>query len=193
MHANDVAVSQPVAKSGAANFQNAAKAEPAIAGDPTLWHQRHIGINAEPLVRVLAGSGVGGAKFRSERCSPGNCPLAAVAGVAGGLDSCSAVEQACANVSHSSLPDKQLDNVDQHNDTMRFPTLIAGLMAFMATNVAATALTYKLSANEKACFYATTKNQDEKVAFYFAVSWCQPRCVALRHCDARRSSCTRMY
>ncbi|PNP39396.1 hypothetical protein TGAM01_v207062 [Trichoderma gamsii] len=52
---------------------------------------------------------------------------------------------------------------------MRFPTLIAGLMAFMATNVAATALTYKLAANEKACFYATTKNQDEKVAFYFAV------------------------
>lgn len=52
MHANDVAVSQPVAKSGAANFQNAAKAEPAITGDPTLWHQRHIGINAEPLVRV---------------------------------------------------------------------------------------------------------------------------------------------
>jgi hypothetical protein len=90
---------------------------------------------------------------------------------AGALDSSSsAVEQACANVSHSSLPDKQLDNVDQHNDTMRFPTLIAGLMAFMATNVAATALTYKLAANEKACFYATTKNQDEKVAFYFAVS-----------------------
>ncbi|KAL7925524.1 emp24/gp25L/p24 family/GOLD domain-containing protein [Trichoderma austrokoningii] len=52
---------------------------------------------------------------------------------------------------------------------MRFPTLIAGLMAFMATNVAATALTYKLVANEKACFFATTKNQDEKVAFYFAV------------------------
>lgn len=84
-------------------------------------------------------------------------------------------------MSHSSLPDKQLDNVDQHNDTMRFPTLVAGLMAFMATNVAATALTYKLSANEKACFYATTKSENEKVAFYFAVSWRQSCCVALLH------------
>lgn len=82
-------------------------------------------------------------------------------------------------MSHSSLPDKQLDNVDQQHDTMRFPTLIAGLMAIMATNVAATALTYKLSANEKACFYATTKNENEKVAFYFAVSWRQSRCVAI--------------
>lgn len=93
---------------------------------------------------------------------------------------CNTVD-AGANVSHSSLPDKHLDNVDQHNHTMRFPTLIAGLMAFMATNVAATALTYKLSANEKACFYATTKNQDEKVAFYFAVSWRQFRYPASLH------------
>lgn len=185
MHANDVAVSQPVAKSGAANFQNAAKAEPAIAADPTLWHQRRIGINAEPLVRMCG--------IRGRRCKiplrkvlrqlpPSSC------GWSGWWAGRTAAVRACANVSHSSLPDKRLDNVDQHNDTMRFPTLIAGLMAFMATNVAATALTYKLSANEKACFYATTKNQDEKVAFYFAVSWCQPRCVALR-----KSSCTRLY
>jgi hypothetical protein len=54
---------------------------------------------------------------------------------------------------------------------MRLPTLVAGLMAFMATNVAATALTYKLAANEKACFYAASKNENEKIAFYFAVSW----------------------
>lgn len=53
---------------------------------------------------------------------------------------------------------------------MRLPTLVAGLMALMASNVAATALTYKLTANEKACFYAATKNPNEKIAFYFAVS-----------------------
>ncbi|KAH6611263.1 hypothetical protein Trco_001283 [Trichoderma cornu-damae] len=52
---------------------------------------------------------------------------------------------------------------------MRLPALVAGLMALMAANVAATALTYKLSANEKACFYASTKHAGEKIAFYFAV------------------------
>jgi hypothetical protein len=62
---------------------------------------------------------------------------------------------------------------------MRLPTLVAGLMALMATNVAATALTYKLTANEKACFYATTKNENEKIAFYFAVG-----AAALRQNDA---------
>lgn len=62
-----------------------------------------------------------------------------------------------------------LDNADLHNHTMRLPTLVAGLMALMASNVAATALTYKLTANERACFYAATKNPNEKIAFYFAV------------------------
>jgi hypothetical protein len=42
-------------------------------------------------------------------------------------------------------------------------------MAWLAANVSATALTYKLTANEQACFYATTKNKAEKIAFYFAV------------------------
>lgn len=89
VHANDVAVSQPVAKSGAANFQNAAKAEPAIAGDPTLWHQRHRHqCRASSASAWDQGSAV---QNSAPKCSPGNCPLAAVAGVAGGLDSCSAV------------------------------------------------------------------------------------------------------
>ncbi|KAL6835170.1 emp24/gp25L/p24 family/GOLD domain-containing protein [Trichoderma camerunense] len=52
---------------------------------------------------------------------------------------------------------------------MRLPTLVAGLIGLMATNVAATALTYKLTANELACFFASTKNENEKIAFYFAV------------------------
>ena len=53
---------------------------------------------------------------------------------------------------------------------MRLPLLIAGLFACLVTDVAATALTYKLAAHEKACFHATTKKDGEKVAFYFAVS-----------------------
>ncbi|KAM6512515.1 hypothetical protein FSOLCH5_010226 [Fusarium solani] len=40
---------------------------------------------------------------------------------------------------------------------MRLPTLLAGLFACLITDVAATALTYKLGANEKACFYTATK------------------------------------
>jgi hypothetical protein len=53
---------------------------------------------------------------------------------------------------------------------MRLSTLVAGLFAGLVTNVAATALTYKLDANEKACFHTTTKKEGEKIAFYFAVS-----------------------
>ncbi|KPM44000.1 hypothetical protein AK830_g2524 [Neonectria ditissima] len=52
---------------------------------------------------------------------------------------------------------------------MRLPTLLAGLVACLVTDVTATALTYQLSANEKACFYTTTKKEAEKIAFYFAV------------------------
>lgn len=52
-------------------------------------------------------------------------------------------------------------------DTMRF-TLLAGL-ASLASSVAATALTYRLEANEKACFYTNVDQANAKVAFYFAV------------------------
>ncbi|PNY26466.1 membrane protein, partial [Tolypocladium capitatum] len=54
-------------------------------------------------------------------------------------------------------------------DTMRLPTIAAGAIACMVTHVAATALTYKLTANEKACFFTETKKENEKIAFYFAV------------------------
>merc|ERR1712169_175716 len=53
--------------------------------------------------------------------------------------------------------------------TMRLPTLFAGLLACLISNVAATALTYNLAAHERACFFAETKKDNEKVAFYFAV------------------------
>ncbi|KAK4179530.1 emp24/gp25L/p24 family/GOLD-domain-containing protein [Triangularia setosa] len=52
---------------------------------------------------------------------------------------------------------------------MQLPLLSCGLLGLLATQVAATALTYKVHANERACFYTATQNKDEKIAFYFAV------------------------
>lgn len=48
-------------------------------------------------------------------------------------------------------------------------TLLAGL-ASLVSCVTATALTYRLEANEKACFYTNVEQTNAKVAFYFAVS-----------------------
>ena len=56
--------------------------------------------------------------------------------------------------------------------TMQLPLLFCGLWALLAVQATATALTYKLNANEEACFYTATQNRDEKIAFYFAV--CPP-------------------
>lgn len=52
---------------------------------------------------------------------------------------------------------------------MQLPILACGLLACLVAQVSATALTYKLTANEKACFYTGTKVKGEKIAFYFAV------------------------
>ncbi|KAL1876594.1 hypothetical protein VTK73DRAFT_9258 [Phialemonium thermophilum] len=52
---------------------------------------------------------------------------------------------------------------------MQLPVLTFGLLACLFSQALATALTYKLAANEKACFYALTTNRGEKIAFYFAV------------------------
>jgi hypothetical protein len=54
--------------------------------------------------------------------------------------------------------------------TMKLSTLGCSLLACLSPLVSATALTYKLSANEKACFYSFVENKGAKVAFYFAVS-----------------------
>ncbi|KAJ5176850.1 uncharacterized protein N7482_002727 [Penicillium canariense] len=51
--------------------------------------------------------------------------------------------------------------------TMRF-ALLAGL-ASLVSSASATALTYRLEANEKACFYTNVEQANAKVAFYFAV------------------------
>lgn len=50
---------------------------------------------------------------------------------------------------------------------MRF-ALLAGL-ASLVSSATATALTYRLDANEKACFYTDIDQLNSKVAFYFAV------------------------
>ncbi|KAI9740467.1 MAG: hypothetical protein M1834_005047 [Cirrosporium novae-zelandiae] len=52
---------------------------------------------------------------------------------------------------------------------MLFPLLSLGLLTQFWALVSATALTYKLGANEKACFFADVDQQGAKVAFYFAV------------------------
>ncbi|KAF2201040.1 erp2,4 [Delitschia confertaspora ATCC 74209] len=46
---------------------------------------------------------------------------------------------------------------------------LTGLLAFFASSVQSTALTYRLTANEKACFFTNVEQKGAKVAFYFAV------------------------
>jgi hypothetical protein len=47
-------------------------------------------------------------------------------------------------------------------------TILSALLAY-TTAVYATALTYRLEAHEKACFFAHVENKGTKLAFYFAV------------------------
>lgn len=49
-----------------------------------------------------------------------------------------------------------------------FATIVSLLLAY-CTAVYATALTYRLDAHEKACFFANVEHKGTKVAFYFAV------------------------
>lgn len=57
----------------------------------------------------------------------------------------------------------------QPHCTMKFSTLLAGAVALFSSEAIATSLTYRVEAHERACFYANTKNANEKIAFYFAV------------------------
>lgn len=52
---------------------------------------------------------------------------------------------------------------------MRLAALAIGLLATFASSVSATALTYKLEANEKACFHSYVEHPNSKIAYYFAV------------------------
>jgi hypothetical protein len=51
---------------------------------------------------------------------------------------------------------------------MHLPTLIS-ILAPLASLASATALTYKLAAHEKACFFTDVQTKGSKIAFYFAV------------------------
>ncbi|KAL8799276.1 MAG: hypothetical protein Q9182_006013 [Xanthomendoza sp. 2 TL-2023] len=52
---------------------------------------------------------------------------------------------------------------------MRLPLILISLLGFVCSHVSATALTYKLSAHEFACFYSHVQEKGLKLAFYFAV------------------------
>ncbi|KAH8702141.1 putative endosomal cargo receptor [Talaromyces proteolyticus] len=52
---------------------------------------------------------------------------------------------------------------------MRVQNILSGLLAMAIPLASATALTYRIDASEKACFYADVTQQDSKMAFYFAV------------------------
>jgi hypothetical protein len=53
---------------------------------------------------------------------------------------------------------------------MKVGLLMCGLIGSLSSLASATALTYKLLANEKACFYTYVEQKGAKIAFYFAVS-----------------------
>ncbi|RMJ24823.1 Endosomal cargo receptor Erp3 [Aspergillus sp. HF37] len=52
---------------------------------------------------------------------------------------------------------------------MRLQSLVIGLLACLVSSVSATALTYKVEASERACFFTNVDQVNSKVAFYFAV------------------------
>jgi len=52
---------------------------------------------------------------------------------------------------------------------MRTSSLWAYILALFASSISATALTYKLQPNEKACFFTNVAQKGAKIAFYFAV------------------------
>ena len=66
---------------------------------------------------------------------------------------------------HFTAPDSRFRAAD-----MRIHPLLYGLLAYMLSCASATALTYKLAPNEKACFFTYVEQKNAKVAFYFAVS-----------------------
>jgi hypothetical protein len=61
---------------------------------------------------------------------------------------------------------------------MKIGLLTYGLIASLSSLASATALTYKLLANEKACFYTDVEQKGAKIAFYFAVSIFRPGFIA---------------
>ena len=67
-----------------------------------------------------------------------------------------------------------VDSISRHSfnvitSNMRSLLLSLGLLICTISFVSATALTYKLAPNEKACFFTYVEQKNAKVAFYFAV------------------------
>ena len=52
---------------------------------------------------------------------------------------------------------------------LRILPLLGALALAVLDGVSATALTYKLAPNEKACFFSFAEHKGQKLAFYFAV------------------------
>jgi hypothetical protein len=52
---------------------------------------------------------------------------------------------------------------------MRTILALASLLACLISTAYATALTYRLEAHEKACYFAQVEHKGTKLAFYFAV------------------------
>ena len=73
---------------------------------------------------------------------------------------------------------------------MKFSILSCSLLACILPLVSATALTYKLEANERACFYSSIEHKGAKIAFYYAVRILRLQIARNRvvaDTDARRS------
>lgn len=62
------------------------------------------------------------------------------------------------------------DNTLHNPSKMQLSSLRTLAVALFASSVSATALTYKLAPNEKACFFSSVAEKQAKIAFYFAVS-----------------------
>ena len=68
---------------------------------------------------------------------------------------------------------------------MRTVLALFSLVACLISTAYATALTYRLEAHEKACYFAQVEHKGTKLAFYFAV-----RPMA---CDSRQKRHERMH
>ena len=78
----------------------------------------------------------------------------------------SATRYSCAHCSHRQV---EVHCFSLVLSAMRSLSILFGLLALAISSVYGTALTYRLGANEKACFFAAVERQNAKVAFYFAV------------------------
>jgi hypothetical protein len=71
---------------------------------------------------------------------------------------------------------------------LRLALTLLGFFTCLYSGISATALTYKLTPNEKACFFTDVKQEGAKIAFYFAVRlYLSPRPSAAVSWESRES------